>query len=69
MRGYAAYDLAMKLAPIVKALLLAAMGFSLARALLLHDGVGALEWVVGAAAVGALGAGAAHFARLSFRTR
>ena len=63
------YDLAMRFWPIVKALLLATIGFSLARALFVHEGVGVLEWLVGAAVVGALSVGAAHFARLSFRAR
>ena len=58
-----------RFAPIVKALVLAAIGFSLARALFVHDGVGVLEWLVGAAVVGALSVGAGHFARQSFRTR
>jgi hypothetical protein len=59
----------MRFAPIAKALLLTAIGFSLARALVVHDGVGVPEWLVGAAVVGVLVAGAAHFARSSFRTR
>lgn len=58
----------MRFVPFVLALLVAAMGFSLAGALLVNDGVGVVEWLVGVPVVAALGAGAAHFARLSFRT-
>ena len=56
----------MRFAPAAKALLLAVMGFRLGRALLVHDGVGVLEWLVGFAVFCALIAGVAHFARISF---
>ena len=36
-----------KLRPLILALLLAAVAFSLGRALVTHDGVGPLEYVVG----------------------
>jgi hypothetical protein len=69
MNPVAAYDLAVRFMPVLKAFLLAAAGFGLARALFVHDGVGVLEWLVGVAMVGALSVRAAHFARQSFRTR
>jgi hypothetical protein len=41
----------MRLRPLIFGLLLAAAAFSLGRALVTHDGVGALEYVVGIALV------------------
>jgi membrane protein DedA with SNARE-associated domain len=41
----------MKLRPLIWAGILAAVAFSLGRALVTHDGVGALEYVVGIALV------------------
>ena len=58
----------MRFGPFVKAFLFAAMTFSVARVLLVHDGVGVVEWLVGVVVVAALGAGAAHFVRLTLRT-
>jgi hypothetical protein len=57
----------MRLAPLAKAFVFAAIGFSLARALLVHDGVGVVEWFVGLLVVGTLGAGAVHFGYESLR--
>jgi hypothetical protein len=54
----------MRLAPLVKALLVVGLAFSVARALLTHQGVGAVEWFVG---VAALSASARHFVRQSLR--
>ena len=48
----------MKLRPLIWAGLLVAVAFSLARALVTHDGVGPLEYIVGIALVVVL-AGAA----------
>jgi hypothetical protein len=48
----------MKVRPLIWAGLLAAVAFSLARALVTHDGVGPLEYIVGIALVVVL-AGAA----------
>lgn len=67
VRDRAAYDRPMRLVPFVKALLVAGLGVSVARALLTHDGVGMLEWVVGVGIVAALCASALYFARQSFR--
>jgi hypothetical protein len=41
----------MKLRPLIWAGILAAVAFSLGRALVTHDGVGAIEYVVGIALV------------------
>ena len=57
----------MRFAPVLKAILLAALGFSIAGALLTRGGVGVVEWLVGVGIVAVLGACAAHFARQSFR--
>jgi hypothetical protein len=59
---------AMRIAPFGKALLLAAAACGVAGALVAHNGVGAVEWLVGAAIAAVLGAGAMYFARLSFTT-
>lgn len=48
----------MKLRPLIWGLLLAAAAFSLARALVTHDGVGPIEYVVGIALVALLAVGA-----------
>jgi hypothetical protein len=55
----------MQIKPLAKAVILGVLGLGLARALLVHDGVGVVEWVVGCAVVAALGAGSVHFARRS----
>ena len=44
----------MKLRPLIWAGLLVAAGFSLARALVTHDGVGPVEYLVGVALVALL---------------
>ena len=41
----------MRLRPLIWALLLVAAAFSLAQALVTHDGVGAIEYLVGIAVV------------------
>ena len=53
----------MKLRPLIFGLLLAAAAFSLARALVTHDGVGVLEYVVGIALVALLGIAALRAGR------
>jgi membrane protein DedA with SNARE-associated domain len=53
----------MKLRPLIWGLLLAAAAFSLGRALVTHDGVGVLEYVVGIALVALLGIGALRAGR------
>ena len=57
----------MRLGPLVAAGLLLAAALGLVRALVTHDGVGRLEWVVGVVLVAALAAGAARSARRSIR--
>ena len=52
----------MKLRPLIWGLL-AAAAFSLGRALVTHDGVGVLEYVVGIALVALLGIGALRAGR------
>jgi hypothetical protein len=58
----------MRFAELAKAFILVAVGFSIARALLVHDGIGVVEWLVGVALIATLGVGAVHFARKSLRT-
>jgi hypothetical protein len=50
------------------AMLLLALAITLGRALVTHDGVGPVEWLVGLALVASLGYGALHFARHTQRT-
>jgi hypothetical protein len=57
----------MRLAPLVKALLVVGLAFSVAGALVTHQSVGAVEWLVGVAVVAALSASALHFVRQSLR--
>jgi|tagenome__1003787_1003787.scaffolds.fasta_scaffold16683974_2 membrane protein DedA with SNARE-associated domain len=57
----------MKLRPLIWGLLLAAAAFSLGRALVTHDGVGALEYIVGIALVALLGIGALRAGRRAIR--
>ena len=45
----------MRLRPLIVGLLLATAAFALGRALVTHDGVGLLEYVVGIVLVGLLG--------------
>jgi hypothetical protein len=66
-QGCKDYHLPMRLMPFLKALLVAGLGFSVASALLTHQGVGVVEWLVGVGAVAALTASAVHFARQSIR--
>jgi hypothetical protein len=47
-----------KLRPLLLGLLFAALAFSVGRALVTHDGVGAVEYVVGIALVALLGVAA-----------
>jgi hypothetical protein len=53
----------MKLRPLIWGLLLAAAAFSLGRALVTHDGVGVIEYIVGIALVALLGIGALRAGR------
>jgi hypothetical protein len=53
----------MKLRPLIWAGILAAVAFSVGRALVTHDGVGALEYVVGIALVVLLAGAALSAAR------
>ncbi len=55
----------MKKLPLVLALGLLALAFNVTRALFVHDGVGATEWVVGLGVVGMLVFGTQHYARLA----
>jgi membrane protein DedA with SNARE-associated domain len=57
----------MKLRPLIWAGLLVAMAFSLARALVTHDGVGPLEYIVGIAVVVVLAAAALRAGRRAVR--
>ena len=53
----------MRLRPLIWALLLAAAALSLGRALVVHDGVGLVEYVVGVALVVLLGVGSLRAGR------
>jgi hypothetical protein len=53
----------MKLRPLIFALLLMAMAFSLARALLSRDHVGGFEYLVGAALLAVMVLGVLRFSR------
>jgi hypothetical protein len=53
----------MKIRPLIAALVLLALAFSVARALASRPGVGLLELAVGIALVGVLAFGTAHFGR------
>jgi hypothetical protein len=56
-----------KLRPLIWGLLLAAAAFSLARALVTHDGVGRIEYGVGVALVVVLAAAAVRAGRRAVR--
>jgi hypothetical protein len=56
-----------KLRPLIWGILLAAAAFSLARALVTHDGVGPIEYVVGVTLVGLLAAAAVRAGRRAVR--
>jgi membrane protein DedA with SNARE-associated domain len=57
----------MKLRPLIWALLLAAAAFSMGRALVTHDGVGAIEYLVGIALVVLLAVAAFRAGRRAVR--
>jgi membrane protein DedA with SNARE-associated domain len=57
----------MKLRPLIWAGLLVAMAFSLVRALVTHDGVGPLEYIVGVALVVVLAGAALRAGRRAVR--
>jgi hypothetical protein len=57
----------MKLRPLIWGVLLAAAAFSLAQALVTHDGVGPLEYVVGVVLVVLLAAAAFRAGRRAVR--
>jgi hypothetical protein len=57
----------MKLRPLIWGLLLAAAAFSLARALVTHDGVGPIEYLVGVVVVVLLGTAAFRAGRRAVR--
>jgi hypothetical protein len=59
----------MKLRPLIWGFLLAAAAFSLARALVTHDGVGPIEYLVGVALVALLAAAALRAGRRAVRPR
>jgi membrane protein DedA with SNARE-associated domain len=57
----------MKFRPLIWALLLAAAAFSMGRALVTHDGVGAIEYLVGIALVVLLAVAAFRAGRRAVR--
>ena len=59
----------MKLRPLIWGLLLAAAAFSLAQALVTHDGVGPIEYVIGVALVVLLAAAALRAGRRAVHPR
>ena len=61
------YGSEMRLRPLLLAVLLVAIAFSLARALVTNHHVGGFEYVVGAALLAALAVGVVRFARQATR--